>query len=59
MLLLKKGGKTVYFGDLGNNATTLINYFERNGARHCDPSENPYVFMPSSFHTSTNLINGD
>ncbi|EAU89680.2 hba2 [Coprinopsis cinerea okayama7 len=45
MLLLKKGGQTVYFGDLGHNATTLIQYFERNGARHCDPSENPAEYM--------------
>ncbi|KAJ2929810.1 hypothetical protein H1R20_g7294, partial [Candolleomyces eurysporus] len=45
MLLLKKGGKTVYFGDLGNNATTMINYFERNGARRCDSSENPAEYM--------------
>jgi len=41
LLLLRKGGQTVYFGDLGRNATTLINYFERNGGRHCDPIENP------------------
>ena len=41
MLLLKKGGKTVYFGDLGDNATTMIDYFESNGARRCDSSENP------------------
>lgn len=41
MLLLRKGGQTVYFGDLGRNATTLINYFEENGARKCLPEENP------------------
>ncbi|KAF6764440.1 ABC-2 type transporter-domain-containing protein [Ephemerocybe angulata] len=45
MLLLKKGGETVYFGDLGNNATHMIDYFERNGARKCDPSENPAEYM--------------
>ena len=42
-MLLKKGGETVYFGDLGHNATTLLNYFERNGSRACEPGENPYV----------------
>ena len=41
LLLLRKGGETVYFGDLGRNATTLINYFERNGSRPCGPNENP------------------
>ncbi|EAU85334.2 ABC transporter [Coprinopsis cinerea okayama7 len=45
MLLLKKGGQTVYFGDLGPNSSTLIQYFERNGARKCDPSENPAEYM--------------
>ncbi|KAG5727434.1 Brefeldin A resistance protein [Termitomyces sp. T112] len=45
MLLLRKGGQTVYFGDLGKNATTLINYFERNGSRPCLPDENPAEFM--------------
>lgn len=43
VLLLRKGGQTVYFGDLGYDATTLINYFENNGARKCLPEENPYV----------------
>jgi ATP-binding cassette subfamily G (WHITE) protein 2 (SNQ2) len=41
MLLLRKGGQTCYFGDIGRNATTLIDYFERNGARKCLPNENP------------------
>ncbi|KAH7099818.1 pleiotropic drug resistance ABC transporter [Auriculariales sp. MPI-PUGE-AT-0066] len=45
VLLLQKGGKTVYFGDLGENSTTLIHYFERNGARHCDSHENPAEYM--------------
>uniref|UniRef100_A0A0W0F6H9 Putative hba2 n=1 Tax=Moniliophthora roreri TaxID=221103 RepID=A0A0W0F6H9_MONRR len=45
LLLLRKGGETVYFGDLGHNATTLISYFERNGSRHCEPEENPAEFM--------------
>ncbi|KAG5644208.1 hypothetical protein DXG03_008871 [Asterophora parasitica] len=45
LLLLRKGGQTVYFGDLGHNATKLIHYFEKNGSRHCDTSENPAEFM--------------
>lgn len=43
LLLLRKGGKTVYFGDLGENCKTLINYFEKKGARKCGEMENPYV----------------
>lgn len=45
LLLLAKGGKTVYFGDLGHDAATLLNYFERNGAPRCDPQENPAEYM--------------
>ncbi|KAF9479336.1 pleiotropic drug resistance ABC transporter [Pholiota conissans] len=45
ILLLRKGGQTVYFGDIGRNATKLISYFETNGARECLPHENPAEFM--------------
>jgi ATP-binding cassette subfamily G (WHITE) protein 2 (SNQ2) len=45
LLLLRKGGKTCYFGDLGHRATTLISYFERNGGRECKPEENPAEYM--------------
>lgn len=45
LLFLAKGGRTVYFGDVGENSHTLLDYFERNGSRHCEPSENPAEFM--------------
>ncbi|THX78435.1 putative ABC multidrug transporter [Aureobasidium pullulans] len=45
LLFLAKGGKTVYFGDIGENSRTLLDYFENNGARHCDDEENPAEFM--------------
>ncbi|KAF5093006.1 hypothetical protein D0Z03_002595 [Geotrichum reessii] len=41
LLFLLKGGRTAYFGDIGKNASTLINYFERNGAFPCPPEANP------------------
>ena len=41
LLLLKKGGQTVYFGDLGPAASTVLKYFVNNGARPCDRLENP------------------
>jgi ABC-type multidrug transport system ATPase subunit len=45
LLLLAKGGKTVYFGDIGSdNANTLKEYFSRNGAP-CPPEANPAEFM--------------
>ncbi|KAI0827349.1 pleiotropic drug resistance ABC transporter [Trametes gibbosa] len=45
LLLLRKGGQTVYFGDIGARATTLIDYFERNGARKCADDENPAEYI--------------
>lgn len=45
LLLLKKGGKTVYFGDIGENSSTLTSYFERQGARKCEPQENPAEYI--------------
>jgi ATP-binding cassette subfamily G (WHITE) protein 2 (SNQ2) len=45
LLLLQKGGKTVYFGDIGRHSSKLISYFERNNSRSCGPEENPAEFM--------------
>ena len=44
LLLLAKGGKTVYFGNIGEDATTIKNYFGRYGAP-CPPSANPAEHM--------------
>lgn len=41
LLLLRKGGQTVYFGDIGEKSSTMLNYFERNGAPPCDEDANP------------------
>ncbi|KAH9045960.1 ABC-2 type transporter-domain-containing protein [Lactarius hengduanensis] len=45
LLLLRKGGKTVYFGDIGTNSSTLINYFQTNGAQPCPPDANPAEYI--------------
>ena len=45
LLFLQKGGKTVYFGDLGENCQTLIDYFEKYGAHHCPEEANPAEWM--------------
>ncbi|KIJ14545.1 hypothetical protein PAXINDRAFT_169702, partial [Paxillus involutus ATCC 200175] len=45
LLLLRKGGQTVYFGDIGEGSSTLLEYFERNGGPHCDPDANPAEYM--------------
>jgi ABC-type multidrug transport system ATPase subunit/ABC-type multidrug transport system permease subunit len=45
LLLLKSGGRTVYFGDLGHDSRTLLDYLESNGAKKCAPNANPAEYM--------------
>ncbi|KAI9047875.1 hypothetical protein LZ554_007677 [Drepanopeziza brunnea f. sp. 'monogermtubi'] len=44
LLLLHRGGKTVYFGDIGEDAAIIKDYFSRNGAP-CPPDANPAEHM--------------
>ncbi|KAI8156818.1 ZEB2-regulated ABC transporter 1 [Colletotrichum sp. SAR 10_70] len=45
LLFLAKGGRTVYFGEIGENSHTLTSYFERNGAPKCPDGANPAEWM--------------
>eukprot|EP00026_Physarum_polycephalum_P001183 Phypoly_transcript_01184.p1 GENE.Phypoly_transcript_01184~~Phypoly_transcript_01184.p1 ORF type:complete len:1199 (+),score=222.27 Phypoly_transcript_01184:155-3598(+) len=45
LLLLAKGGKITYFGDIGPKSSTLLGYFEKNGARRCEEWENPAEYI--------------
>lgn len=45
LLFLAPGGRTVYFGEIGENSRTLTNYFESNGAHACPPHANPAEWM--------------
>ncbi|KAH9868944.1 hypothetical protein J1614_008021 [Plenodomus biglobosus] len=45
LLFLARGGRTVYFGELGHNSQTLLHYFKSNGARDCGEDENPAEYM--------------
>ncbi|KAK3942613.1 ABC-2 type transporter-domain-containing protein [Diplogelasinospora grovesii] len=45
LLFLAKGGKTVYFGDIGENSTTMTSYFERHSGFSCPPEANPAEWM--------------
>ncbi|OJJ42524.1 hypothetical protein ASPZODRAFT_20299 [Penicilliopsis zonata CBS 506.65] len=44
LLLLAKGGRTVYFGDIGDNGEIVKNYFARYGAS-CPTGTNPAEHM--------------
>lgn len=60
LLFLAKGGKTVYYGEVGKGSNILIDYFERTGAPPCPPGENPAEWMLSAIgaapgsHTDVN-----
>lgn len=45
LLLLAKGGKTVYFGDIDINSTVLMDYFTRNGGPPLPLDANPAEHM--------------
>jgi hypothetical protein len=46
LLLLKRGGRTIYFGPTGDRSVELINYFESiRGVPHIEDSMNPATWM--------------
>jgi ABC-type multidrug transport system ATPase subunit/ABC-type multidrug transport system permease subunit len=45
LLFLAAGGRTVYFGPVGESSKTLTSYFERNGAHACPATANPAEWM--------------
>ncbi|GAA5913660.1 hypothetical protein JCM5296_007276 [Sporobolomyces johnsonii] len=45
LLLLQKGGKTVYFGDIGENSHTLVEYFHARTDKRCGETDNPAEYI--------------
>ena len=46
LLLLKRGGRTIYFGPTGDRSVELINYFESfQGVPHIEEGYNPATWM--------------
>ncbi|KAL4866663.1 hypothetical protein BDV12DRAFT_187304 [Aspergillus spectabilis] len=45
LLLLASGGRTIYFGEIGDNSSTLSSYFVRNGSQALPPGDNPAEWM--------------
>ena len=45
LLFLATGGRTVYFGEVGENSSILTSYFERNGGHAITDGENPAEWM--------------
>ncbi|KAJ8660040.1 hypothetical protein O0I10_004267 [Lichtheimia ornata] len=45
LLLLVRGGRTAYHGEIGPDARTMIDYFESNGGPKCSPDANPAEYI--------------
>ncbi|KAI9362223.1 ABC-2 type transporter-domain-containing protein [Pilaira anomala] len=45
LLLLVRGGKTAYYGEIGEDARTMIDYFESNGGPKCSSEANPAEYI--------------
>jgi ATP-binding cassette subfamily G (WHITE) protein 2 (PDR) len=45
LLFLARGGRTVYYGEIGDNSATMTSYFERNGGHACPADANPAEWM--------------
>ncbi|KAI8371221.1 ABC-2 type transporter-domain-containing protein [Choanephora cucurbitarum] len=45
LLLLVRGGKTAYYGEIGKDSQVMINYFESNGGPKCSPDANPAEYI--------------
>ena len=45
LLFLARGGRTVYFGDIGDQSQKLLRYFQDSGARVCGNTENPAEYI--------------
>lgn len=53
-LLLLKKGESIYFGEIGSKASTLIDYFESQGGRTFAAGENPAEWIMEITDTNTN-----
>lgn len=45
LLFLAKGGRTVYFGEVGEGSNILVSYFQRISGIACPPDVNPAEWM--------------
>lgn len=45
LLLMARGGRVAYFGDIGDNSETVLQYFGDRGPRRCADAENPAEYL--------------
>jgi len=59
LLLLKRGGETVFFGDLGEYSQSLIEYLQRYDATpKIQPGENPATWMLTTIGAGSAAVQG-
>ncbi|KAJ2936375.1 hypothetical protein H1R20_g720, partial [Candolleomyces eurysporus] len=58
LLLLERGGETVYFGEIGQDSQIIRDYFARHGA-HCPPNVNPAEYMLEAIGAGVTARVGD
>ncbi|KAJ7687385.1 ABC-2 type transporter-domain-containing protein [Mycena rosella] len=58
LLLLERGGETVYFGDIGKDSEAIRTYFAKNGAV-CPSNVNPAEYMLEAIGAGTTPRVGD
>jgi ABC-type multidrug transport system ATPase subunit len=45
LLMMARGGKVAYFGDIGKSSETVLEYFGVRAPRKCEASENPAEYL--------------
>ncbi|KAF6515816.1 hypothetical protein HZS61_004557 [Fusarium oxysporum f. sp. conglutinans] len=45
LLLMARGGKVAYFGDIGNSSEAVLRYFDARAPRRCKDAENPAEYI--------------
>jgi len=56
-LLFLQDGQSLYFGDIGPNSQTLIDYFYKQGVRGCESEENPAEWLVNVTKHTQNASN--
>lgn len=59
LLLLQKGGRCVYFGDIGVHSKDVIGYLESNGATKCPARANPAECMKPPLVMNSKMLTSE
>ncbi|EPE27473.1 P-loop containing nucleoside triphosphate hydrolase [Glarea lozoyensis ATCC 20868] len=57
ILLIERGGQTVYFGDLGSQCRTMVSYLESKGARPLNAGESAAEWMMEVIGNDSSSVN--